>query len=115
VPRQGRLGSYPADVLALEDTGFGAREIAPGLITDRLKTIWISHRRALLGVAALLAWAHPHCLVVFYAAFALAGLAMAATLCEPAFAVPPPAPFRAPAVLVLTIAGGLSSTVCSSR
>ncbi|MBO0849861.1 MAG: hypothetical protein J2P20_10400, partial [Pseudonocardia sp.] len=39
------------------------------------------------GGSALLTWAHVHSLVTFYAAFVLAGLAMAATLYEPAFAV----------------------------
>jgi MFS family permease len=68
---------------------------------------------SLLGVAALAAWAHVHSLVTFYAAFVLAGLAMAATLYEPAFAVTAAwfVRHRARAVLVLTIAGGLSSTV----
>jgi len=58
-------------------------------------------------VAALLAWAHAHSLVTFYAAFVLAGLAMAATLYEPAFAVTAAwfTRHRARAVLVLTIAG----------
>lgn len=68
---------------------------------------------SLFGVAALLVWANTHSLVTFYAAFVLAGLAMAATLYEPAFAVTAAwfTRHRARAVLVLTIAGGLSSTV----
>jgi MFS family permease len=68
---------------------------------------------SLLGVAALWGWAHAHSLVTFYAAFVLAGLAMAATLYEPAFAVTAAwfTRHRARAVLLLTIAGGLSSTV----
>ncbi|GAA5174220.1 MFS transporter [Pseudonocardia eucalypti] len=68
---------------------------------------------SLFGVAALLMWAQAHSLVSFYAAFVLAGLAMATTLYEPAFAVTATwfTRHRARAVLVLTIAGGLSSTV----
>ena len=68
---------------------------------------------SLIGVAALLAWANVNSLVSFYAAFAVAGLAMAATLYEPAFAVTAAwfARHRTRAVLVLTVAGGLSSTV----
>lgn len=68
---------------------------------------------SLIGVAALLAWADVNSLVTFYAAFVVAGLAMAATLYEPAFAVTAAwfTRHRARAVLVLTVAGGLSSTV----
>ena len=68
---------------------------------------------SLLAVAGLLSWSRVHTLFEFYVSFCLAGLAMAATLYEPAFAVTA-AWFdrrRAQAVLVLTIAGGLSSTV----
>jgi MFS family permease len=68
---------------------------------------------SLIGIVALLAWADVHSLVSFYAAFAVAGLAMASTLYEPAFAVTAAwfTRHRTRAVLVLTVAGGLSSTV----
>ena len=66
-----------------------------------------------LAVLVVLGWSRVHSLPAFYALFALAGLAMAATLYEPAFATAA-AWFergRARAVLVLTIFGGLASVV----
>jgi MFS family permease len=66
-----------------------------------------------LAVLVVLGWSQVSSLPAFYALFALAGLAMAATLYEPAFATAA-AWFergRARAVLVLTIFGGLASVV----
>lgn len=68
---------------------------------------------SVLTVAALLGWSQARSLPVFYGCFLVAGLAMAATLYEPAFALTA-AWFhrqRARAVLVLTVAGGLGSTI----
>jgi MFS family permease len=68
---------------------------------------------SLLTVAALAGWSQVRALPEFYACFIVAGLAMAATLYEPAFAVTAAwfTRHRASAVLALTIAGGLASTV----
>lgn len=70
---------------------------------------------SLFAVAGLLSWSQVHTITELYASFCLLGLATAAMLYEPAFAVTA-AWFhhrRARAVLILTIAGGLSSTVFS--
>ena len=66
-----------------------------------------------LTVLVLVGWSRVESLGAFYALFALAGLAMAATLYEPAFATAAAwfSRRRAQAVLVLTVFGGLASTV----
>ncbi|MQA07669.1 MAG: MFS transporter [Pseudonocardiaceae bacterium] len=68
---------------------------------------------SVLTVAVLLGWSRVDSLIVFFGLFVVAGLAMAATLYEPAFAVTAAwfAARRARAVLVLTIFGGLASVV----
>lgn len=116
VPMRAELGWSPAELNGAYTVGVAVS----GLIAVPVGR-WLQCHGArgmmtagsLIGVAALLGWAHAHSLAVFYAAFALAGLAMAATLYEPAFAVTAAwfVRHRARAVLVLTIAGGLSSTV----
>jgi MFS family permease len=67
-----------------------------------------------LTVLVLMGWSRVDSLAAFYGLFALAGLAMAATLYEPAFATAA-AWFtrrtRPTAVLVLTVFGGLASVV----
>lgn len=68
---------------------------------------------SLLAAAALVLLAHAQSLPVFVAAWALLGLAMAATLYEPAFAVVVacrPGAHRRP-IGLLTLAGGLASSV----
>jgi MFS family permease len=116
VPMRAELGWSTAQLNGAYTTGVAVS----GLVAVPVGR-WLQHHGArgvmtagsLLGVAALLAWAHADSLVSFYAAFVLAGLAMAATLYEPAFAVTAAwfTRHRARAVLLLTIAGGLSSTV----
>lgn len=116
VPMHAELGWSPAQLNGAYTTGV----IVSGLVAVPVGR-WLQHRGArgvmtsgsLLGVAALLVWAQTESLPGFYAAFVLAGLAMATTLYEPAFAVTATwfHHHRARAVLVLTIAGGLSSTV----
>lgn len=68
---------------------------------------------SVLTVLTLLVWSHVDSLVVFFGVFVLAGLAMATTLYEPAFAVTAAwfSVYRARAVLVLTVFGGLASVV----
>jgi MFS family permease len=116
VPMRAELGWSTAELNGAYTTGVAVS----GLVAVPVGR-WLQHHGArgvmtagsLLGVAALLTWAQADSLVTFYAAFVLAGLAMAATLYEPAFAVTAAwfTRHRARAVLVLTIAGGLSSTV----
>ena len=68
---------------------------------------------SLLGIAGMLAFAGAHHVVVLYAAWAVIGLAMAATLYEPAMAVlvalDPARRHRT--LAIVTVAGGLASTV----
>ena len=98
---------------------------ALGVVVSGLAAVpvgrWLDRRgpRALmtagsvLAVIVVLAWARIGSLPGFYAVFAFAGLAMAATLYEPAFAMAARwfSARRAQAVLVLTIFGGLASVV----
>jgi MFS family permease len=116
VPMRAELGWSTAELNGAYTTGVavsGLVAVPVGRWLQRHGARGVMTAGSLLGVAALLAWAHAHSLITFYAAFVLAGLAMAATLYEPAFAVTAAwfARHRARAVLVLTIAGGLSSTV----
>jgi MFS family permease len=116
VPMHTELGWSPAQLNGAYTAGVavsGLIAVPVGRWLQRHGARGMMTAGSLLGVAALLTWAHTHSLVTFYAAFALAGLAMAATLYEPAFAVTAAwfSRHRARAVLVLTIAGGLSSTV----
>ncbi|MGH7279286.1 MAG: MFS transporter [Candidatus Rokuibacteriota bacterium] len=67
-----------------------------------------------LGVALLLAWSRVESLPALYLVWGLMGLAMAATLYEPAFAAVVswfPGHHRDRALLVVTLAGGLASTI----
>lgn len=116
VPMRAELGWSTAQLNGAYTTGMvvsGLVAIPVGRWLARHGARGVMTAGSLLGVAALWGWAHAHSLVTFYAAFVLAGLAMAATLYEPAFAVTAAwfSRHRARAVLLLTIAGGLSSTV----
>lgn len=116
VPMHAELGWSTAQLNGAYTTGM----VVSGLVAVPVGR-WLQHHGAravmtvgsLFGVASLLVWAHTDSLATFYAAFVLAGLAMAATLYEPAFAVTAAwfSQHRDRAVLVLTIAGGLSATV----
>lgn len=116
VPMRADLGWSTAQLNGAYTTGIavsGLVAVPVGRWLQRHGARGVMTAGSLLGAAALLAWAHSSSLVTFYAAFALAGLAMAGTLYEPAFAVTAAwfVRHRARAVLVLTVAGGLSSTV----
>lgn len=116
VPMHIELGWTPAELNGAYTTGV----IVSALVAIPLGW-WLQHHGArgvmtagsLLTVLALLGWSQSRSLPLFYGCFVLAGLAMAATLYEPAFAITA-AWFRrrrARAVLTLTIAGGLGSTI----
>jgi sugar phosphate permease len=68
---------------------------------------------SIVGAALLLVWASVEDLLVFYLVWVGIGLAMAATLYEPAFAVLAKwfERSRARALLLVTLAGGLASTI----
>jgi len=96
-----------------------------GLATSALASIsvgrWLDRRggRALmtagscLATVLTLAWAHVHSLPALYVVWFLMGLAMATTLYEPAFAVIVSwfVRGRDRALLTVTLAGGLASTI----
>jgi sugar phosphate permease len=68
---------------------------------------------SIVGAALLLVWASVEDLLIFYLVWVGIGLAMAATLYEPAFAVLAKwfERGRARALLLVTLAGGLASTI----
>lgn len=97
--------------LALLVAGLGA--IPVGLWLDRVRSprglMTVGSLLAILGVGA---WALVGNLSAFYAAWVVLGLAMAATLYEPAFAaVTAWFPRRERALTVLTTIGGLASVI----
>lgn len=116
VPMHAELGMSAAALNGAYTTGVvvcGLVAIPAGRWLQRHGARALMTTGSLVAVAGLLGWSQVHTLPEFSVAFCLVGLAMAATLYEPAFAVTT-AWFdrrRAHAVLVLTIAGGLSSTV----
>jgi MFS family permease len=91
----------------------GVTGIAAGRILDRSGPRWVMSGGSIIGVVAVAAIAGAQTLPQFYAAWVLAGIAMAGTLYAPAFAALTRwyGPDRVRALTVLTLAGGLASTV----
>ncbi|MCN9242547.1 MFS transporter [Streptomyces sp. RY43-2] len=87
--------------------------IRVGRIIDRRGPRTVMTVGSVLGVGSLLIVAAAPNVPVFYAGWALAGLAMAATFYQPAFAALTRwwAPDHVRALTVVTLAGGLASTV----
>ncbi|MFJ9086896.1 MULTISPECIES: MFS transporter [unclassified Streptomyces] len=87
--------------------------IPVGRVLDRRGPHKVMTFGSVLAVAAVLAVATAPNLPVFYAAWFLAGTAMAATFYQPAFAAVTRwwGPQRVRALTVVTLAGGLASTV----
>ena len=86
---------------------------AVGWGLDRFGARWIMAGGSLLGAVTLLAWSGVDHRATYLAVFAVLGVALATTLYEPAFALAA-AWFRrglSRALLVITVAGGLASTV----
>jgi MFS family permease len=116
VPMHAQLGWSPAVLNGAYTTAlalYGAVAIPVGRWLQRHGSRGLMTAGSVLAVAALLGWSQARSLPELYACFVIAGPAMAATLYEPAFAVTA-AWFtrrRPQAVLVVTIAGGLSSAV----
>ncbi|MER5209564.1 MFS transporter [Streptomyces sp. NPDC002838] len=86
--------------------------IRVGRILDRRGPRAVMTTGSLLGVTAVLAVAQASNLAVFTAAWLLAGLSMAATFYQPAFAALTRwwGPDRVRALTIVTLAGGLAST-----
>lgn len=116
VPIQAELGWSRTAITGAYSLGLLVSGLAAPLVGR-----WLDRRgpRALMtlgstaGATLLLAWASVENLVAFYLVWIGIGLAMAATLYEPAFAVLAKwfERGRARALLVVTLAGGLASTI----
>jgi MFS family permease len=91
----------------------GFATVPAGRWLDRHGARGLMTAGSVLAVLVVVAWSQIESLPLLYGLFALAGLAMAGTLYEPAFAVA--ASFftrdRARAVLVITVLGGLAGPV----
>ena len=122
---------FPVMLRPMEaDLGFSRAQLTGalsiGLLTSALAALpigrWIDRHGArgimtlgsILGTALVLAWARVESLGALYAVWALMGLAMAATLYEPAFAAIVgwfPMESRDRALLVVTLVAALASTI----
>ena len=116
VPMREELGWSDAELSGAYALGVvvsGFATVPAGRWLDRHGARGLMTAGSALAVLMVLAWSQVDSLPLFYALFALAGLAMAGTLYEPAFAVA--ASFftrdRAKAVLVITVLGGLAGPV----
>jgi MFS family permease len=116
VPMREELGWSDAELSGAYALGVvvsGIATVPAGRWLDRHGARGLMTAGTVLAVLITLAWSQVDSLAVFYALFSVAGLAMAANLYEPAFAVAA-AWFtrdRAKAVLVVTIFGGLAGPV----
>jgi len=117
VPMRGELGWTDAQLSGAYALGVvvsGLAAIPVGRWLDRHGPRALMTAGSALTILVLIGWSRVDSPVAFYGLFALAGLAMAATLYEPAFATAADwfsSRRRAKAVLVLTIFGGLASSV----
>ncbi|MEZ4530028.1 MAG: MFS transporter [Thermomicrobiales bacterium] len=116
VPMRAELGWSDAQLtgaysLALLVSGFAAPFV--GRWIDRRGPRWLMTGGSLLGAAMVLAWSQVGSTLVWYGIWVGMGLAMAATLYDPAFTAVT-AWFerdRAKAFLLVTIAAGFASTI----
>jgi MFS family permease len=116
VPMRAELGASTAQLagaltLALALTGIGG--VVVGRWLDRSGPRWIMTAGSLLGGVSVLAWSQAGDLVQLYLAFAGIGLASAAVLYEPAYAVINTwfRRDRPAALLTLTVVAGFASTI----
>lgn len=116
-PMEADLGWSRVEVTGAFSVGMGVSALAAlpvGRWIDRHGARWLMTAGSCLGVLLLLAWSRVESLAGLYALWALMGLALAATLYEPAFAAVVgwfPAGDRDRALLVVTLAGALASTI----
>jgi MFS family permease len=116
LPMQRELGWSRPQLMGAFTVGralWGAATYAMGAAVDRGHDRLVLTGGTLLGACGFVLWSQAHSLAALYAAWALLGIAMAATLYEPAFnAVTKrfPEHFRK-AILVLTLVGGFASTL----
>jgi MFS family permease len=97
--------------LALLSSGLCAPFV--GRVIDRHGPRWIMTAGSLLGTIAVVVWSRADSVLAYYAAWVGIGVAMSATLYEPAFATLTRwfQRLRARAMLVVTIAAGFASTI----
>ena len=97
--------------LAMALTGLGA--VVVGRWLDRYGARWVMTAGSLLGAASVVAWSQAQDLVQLYVAFIGIGLASAAVLYEPAYAVINTwfRRDRPRALLTLTVIAGFASTI----
>jgi MFS family permease len=116
VPMREELGASTAQLsgaltLALALTGVGG--VVVGRWLDRFGARWVMTAGSLLGAASVVAWSQAHGLVQLYVAFTGIGLASAAVLYEPAYAVINTwfRRDRHKALFTLTVVAGFASTI----
>ena len=116
VPMRDELGASTAQLsgaltLALALTGIGG--VVVGRWLDRFGARWVMTAGSLLGAASVVAWSQAQGLVQLYVAFTGIGLASAAVLYEPAYAVINTwfRRDRHKALFTLTVVAGFSSTI----
>jgi MFS family permease len=116
VPMREELGGSTAQLsgaltLSLALSGLGA--VVVGRWLDRWGARWVMAAGSVLGGASVVAWSQARDLVQLYLAFAGIGLASAAVLYEPAYAVINTwfRRDRARALLTLTVVAGFASTI----
>ncbi|MCF6509773.1 MFS transporter [Blastococcus sp. MG754426] len=116
VPMREELGATTAQLsgaltLSLALSGLGA--VVVGRWLDRWGARWVMTAGSLLGGASVLAWSQAGDLAQLYLAFAGIGLASAAVLYEPAYAVINTwfRRDRPRALLTLTVVAGFASTI----
>ena len=116
VPMRDELGASTAQLsgaltLALALTGVGG--VLVGRWLDRFGARWVMTAGSLLGAASVVAWSQVQGLVGLYVAFTGIGLASAAVLYEPAYAVINTwfRRDRHKALFTLTVVAGFASTI----
>jgi MFS family permease len=116
VPMRAELGASTAQLsgaltLALGLTGLAA--VGVGRWLDRHGPRWLMAGGSLLGAVSVVAWSQAHDLVQLYLAFIGVGLAGAAVLYEPAYALINTwfRRDRHAALLTLTVVAGFASTI----
>jgi MFS family permease len=116
LPMQRELGWTRPQMMGAFTLGlalWGAATYAMGAAVDRGHDRLVLTGGTALGAIGFALWSQAHALATLYAAWALLGIAMAATLYEPAFVAVTkrfPERFRK-AILVLTLVGGFASTL----
>jgi MFS family permease len=116
VPMRDELGASTAQLsgaltLALALTGVGG--VVVGRWLDRFGARWVMTAGSLLGAASVVTWSQVQGLVQLYVAFTGIGLASAAVLYEPAYAVINTwfRRDRHKALFTLTVVAGFASTI----